>query len=135
MLNIDNDVRWDLFTDEERKIITEVYKLGEYKHFTCLPNVVIDTPAKEREIEKLVLDLMEINLDDESEVKDAINKYLAEGGLIDTPAKEAEWQARLDAEQAEKKAKIEKRKEELRTQSLAKLGVDTQVEEDDEEEE
>lgn len=106
MLNIN----WDVFSEEEKQELTQCYEAGNYKNLCCLPGVNIDTPEKEREIEKMVLDLREIDVDDESAVKKELEEFWADSGKEMTPEKEVEFQEKIDKEKEEAEAKREEEK-------------------------
>jgi len=100
-------INWEVFSEEEKTALEKCLKEGNYNNLCCLPEVNIDTPEKEKEIEKMVLDLKEIDVDDESAVKKEIDDFWASGEDI-TPEKEAEFQKKIEAEKAE----LEKNREE-----------------------
>lgn len=114
MLNLDSDINWNLFSEEERKRLSECYQDGDPKILVCLPEVPIDTPEKEKEIEKMVLDLQEVSMDSESKVAEELNNFWRD---VDTsaltPELEKEWQDKIDKEVREKQEAIDKQKQEL----------------------
>ncbi len=101
--SLDKDIDWSVCNEEEKEKLTACYNEGDYLNLTCLPYVNIDSPAKEAEVQKMVNVLRVVQLDDESEVKKEIDAFWADSSNEMTPEKEAEFQAKLDAELAEKK--------------------------------
>jgi hypothetical protein len=124
MLNLEKDINWELFTSEEKEKLVDAFKSGETSALCCLPEVPINTPEKEKEIEKMVLELRGVSVDDELRVKDELNQFWRD---IDTstmtPEIEADWQAKIDAEIKEKKALLLEKQKELG------LEVDSTIEE------
>lgn len=106
-MDIKKDISWKLFTDEERGMIMQCYKNGDWQNITCLPYVPVDTPERELELQKIVLALRVIEIDDvDSEVRKDLSKFWQDGNEL-TPEKEAEFQERLDVELKDQKAKVE----------------------------
>lgn len=120
-LDLDKDINWDIFTPEEEKQLRDCYNKGDLDNLAALPDILI-TPDKELEIEKLVLDLREIDIDDESAVHNEIEKFWGEGGEI-TPEQEAEFQKKIDKEQHQKEGVIRERKREVLEQIRERNGA------------
>jgi len=111
-MDILTEINWSLFTPEEKEMILKAVDNGDLDHITCLPGIKL-TPDKEKEIEKIVLDLREIDLGDESKVREEMDIFWAKKGMIDTPEKEKEWQEKIDKENEEKKKEVEKEKDKI----------------------
>lgn len=106
-MDIQKDINWELFNEKEKEQILNCYHNDSWHKLCCLPDVNIDTPEKEKEIEKIVIDMRGIDEIDESKVREELDKFWAQGDGIDTPEKEAEWQAKIDKENEEKKKALE----------------------------
>lgn len=100
--NIQKDINWDLFNKEEKEAIINCFQHDEWYNLTSLPGVVINNPDKEKEIEKIVFEMRGVDVDNESEVRDDLEKLWASGEKINTPEEEAEWQKKIDNEKVEK---------------------------------
>jgi len=124
MFNIEEDINWKLFNEEEKKQIIHCYSHDEWHNLCCLPGVEIDKPEKEQEIEKIAIEMRGIDITDESVVRDELEKFWAKGEQIDSPEKEAEWQKKIDKENKEKEDKL---KEELTEKKEEK--TDNKIEE------
>lgn len=100
----------ELFNEKERQIIDTCIKFGNYSEVptqldsnNCPPM----SPDRERALEEYINQHRVIDASEESEVKQEMEVLIAKGELvIDSPEKEAEWQAKLDAEKAEKESKL-----------------------------
>jgi len=119
-LDIEKDIDWSIFTPEEKTQLIECYKNGDLDSLAALPDVLI-TPDKELEIEKMVLDLREIDPDDESEVQAEVEKFWGEGGEM-TPEQEAKFQNKIDKETAKKEEVIKNQKREVLRQIKERSG-------------
>lgn len=123
MFSIKKDINWDLFTKEERKRLLNCYNAGEYYNLCCLPEVPINTQEKETEIEKIVLNSRDIDMGDESEVRQELEKFWGERKNIETPEDEKKWQAKIDEEQATQQAKLEEEKQALEPKEEVKKDI------------
>jgi hypothetical protein len=97
------------FTEEEIAIIKRCVDLGLFDHI--MPALDTEsmqemTPEKERALGDYIKQVKPVILDEDSAVRAELQKLQLEGYELDTPEKESEWQAKLDAERAEKEAKI-----------------------------
>jgi hypothetical protein len=109
--DLETSINWSLFTEEEKGLIKACYQNGDFYNLACLPGVEINTPKKEAEIEKIVMELMPIGSDDsESDVRKKIDAFWQTEEEM-TPAKEAEFQKMIDDEKAAKKKQAKKEKE------------------------
>jgi len=113
MFNIEEDINWKLFNEDEKKQIINCYSTDEWHNLCCLPDVNIDSPEKEKEIEKIVIEMRGIDVTDES--REELEKFWAKGDAIDSPEKEAAWQKKIDEEN---KAKEDSLKEELKEEKV-----------------
>ena len=101
----------ELFNEMERQIIDTCIKFGNYSEVptqldsnNCPPM----SPERERALEEYINQNRVIDASEDSEVKQEMEVLIAKGELvIDSPEKEAEWQAKIDAEKAEKQAKLQ----------------------------
>lgn len=100
----------ELFSEEERKIIDLCVKFGNYTEVPSQldsENFPPMTPEREAALEKYLNEHKKIVVDGDSEVRQEMEVQIAKGELlIDSPEKEAEWQAKIDAELAEKQRKL-----------------------------
>jgi len=102
-----------VFTQEEQEIIRTMCARGQHKD---IPGVVkIFDPEREYKLEAIVSLLAPKSLKYESDVKKEIEIATSKGLAIDSPEKEAEWQAKLDAER-----KIHEEKEQKEKMRIAK---------------
>lgn len=117
----------DVFTLEDREVISKMMDDGQQEHIASVVN--IDTQAKEYALQEL-LDSKRTPFDPEgSRVKAEMEKRLAKGEeLIQSPEDEAEWQAKLDAESKGEKVDTEIKEKALTKEEicieLTKLGIE-----------
>jgi len=98
-------IKWDVFTQEERAKIDALLAAGQVEQIAHA--ITVDDQEKEFWLNRLV-DIHRPSIAPmESEVEKEKSKFEIEGGRIESPEAEAEWQAKLDAEKLEyeKKAK------------------------------
>lgn len=106
VFNIETSINWELFTPEQKGLLTACFQNGEVYNLSCLPGVEIDTPEKEQEIEKMVLELLPFSTDDsESDVRKKIDAFWATNEEM-TPEKEAEFEMELQKEKKKNKKEI-----------------------------
>lgn len=106
----------EAFTIYERDVIEECITLGHFNHVVSVLDtrgLTVFTPEKEKILNDY-LDLRRpVTIDSDSPTRQELEKMAIDGDRIETPEQEAEFQARLDAEKAEKeaalKAKLEAR--------------------------
>lgn len=120
-LDIENDINWSIFTPDEKEQLVACYRSGDLDNLGALPDVLI-TPDKELEIEKMVLDLREIDLDEESDAQAKVEKFWGEGGEM-TPEQEAEFQKNIDKETAKKEKVIRDQKRNVIKQIKERSGA------------
>ncbi|MFA5695981.1 MAG: hypothetical protein WC917_00750 [Bacilli bacterium] len=116
-MDILKDINWSIFNEEEKEKLIEAFNNDDYQSLCCLPDVIIDSPEKEREIEKMVLELRDIDLGDESKVREELDKFWQENNEM-TPKKEAEWQKKIDEEIKTKEKEVQKQKDDLMTEKI-----------------
>jgi hypothetical protein len=104
-MNYLEDINWTLFSAEEKETILSAISNGDWQSLCCLPEVPIDTEDKEKEIEKIVIDMRGITCDDESEVRKEMDDFWQKGGEM-TPELEKEYQDKLNLEEAERDARL-----------------------------
>lgn len=89
----------DVFTLEDREIISKMVADGQLKHVAAVLN--IDSHEKEAALQMLVNENSIPVNPEGSKVRAEIEQRLAKGEeVIQSPEDEAEWQAKLDAEAA-----------------------------------
>lgn len=88
----------ELFTVEARQVIQKCMDDGNYENIASA--ILIEEPRQEMWIQSLVnVALPEYKIL-ESKVEKEMLEATRRGEVIDTPEKEAEWQAKIDAEKA-----------------------------------
>jgi len=106
------DIKWDVFTIEERSMIEGLVSKGHYSEITHA--VMMDSFEKEYWVTKILSQVKPESIIVDSEVAKELMQEKVKGNEIETPEKEAEWQAKLDDEKKNSKTKLSKRaKEEL----------------------
>lgn len=111
------DIKWDVFTSEERSIIESLVSSG---NFNVISNAIqIDSMEKEYWISKIISQVKPLDPILDSEVEKEMLNERVKGNNIDSPEKEAEWQAKLDEEKTSHKTKISKRKKEAEEKEMA----------------
>lgn len=106
-------MKWEVFTDEERTHIEKLVASGDFASIAkCIS---LDTPEKEYWLDQYLADLRPIVENIDSKVREEIK-----GVSIDSPDKEKEWQAKIDAEKEEHKSKVLSAKEKRAAEKAAK---------------
>lgn len=105
MSDTQEQINWGVFTVDERQAIELALRQGRYEDIgACL---VIDEPIREAQIQLIKQQNVPLMQIDESKVQAAILEAETKSGgmpTIDTPEKEAAWQAQIDAEKASQNA-------------------------------
>lgn len=114
VFNIEKDINWKIFNKEEKELIIIAFNNGHHNLLTQLPNVNIDTPDKEKEIDKIVVEMTELEEYEDSETRKELDKFRSKGERIETPDDEAKWQEKLDKEKEAQTASLEDKKREMR---------------------
>lgn len=93
-------IDWSVFELSERELLEKAISRGDIEHLAAILNEV--SPAKAEEIEKIQNRLRPKSFTFESSVQKEAEKWIDQNFAFITPEKEAEWQAKIDAEKAEK---------------------------------
>lgn len=90
-------INWDLFTFEQKTIIQQIIKEGNYKLITRA--IILDNPQQELELQKFLESVLGTSSKAESKVREEMKKIkIRNEDPIPTPEEEAKWQALIDAE-------------------------------------
>lgn len=104
-------INWDVFRRDEMDII---HKLMQDQHYGLIASALTDIDMiKEKELQKIVDKYVDVVIIEDSKVREEMNEAEHKSGgkpVIDSPEKEAEWQAKLDAEKEEQEARALKNK-------------------------
>lgn len=103
------DINWRVFTEEEHQYLNTLMRLGAWDSISSA--VRIDDPEKEFQLQQIINKYKPVGQPLESGVRAEMLEALKKGEQIDSPEKEAEWQEKLDAEQAEHEAKVKAKNE------------------------
>lgn len=101
---------FDLFTTGQADIIRTLVAKQEYDNIMAA--IIVETPEQEMAISDLLSEIRPVSAPLESKVREELAKSLsadATNTLLDSPEKEAEWQARIDAERAAHEDEIKKK--------------------------
>jgi len=97
-------VNWSVFAESEVTMLQEALKRGHHEHLAAL--LVEVSPEKADEIEKIQQQLRPREFKFDSDVQKEFEIWLSEHQSELTPEVEAEWQAKIEAERAEKLALV-----------------------------
>lgn len=104
-------INWDVFRRDEMDII---HKLMQNQRYDLIASALTDVDQiKERELQRVVDKYTDLVIIEDSKVREEMNDAEHKSGgkpVIDSPEKEAEWQAKLDAEKEEQEARALKSK-------------------------
>lgn len=100
-------MRWEIFTQEEKEMIEDLTKRGEFA--AIVKCVAVDSPEKEYQLNEYLEEVRPEEVHGDSKVLKEMLEAKARGEDIDSPEKEAEWQKKLDEEKKEMKAKAKKK--------------------------
>ncbi len=92
------DIKWDVFTHEERAHIENLLARGEFDNITKA--IAMDSLEKEYWVNKILEEKKPISAPLESKVLSDLEMETAKGNLIDSPEKELAWQKKIDEEKA-----------------------------------
>ena len=97
-------MKWDVFTLEERKMIED---LMSKRAFDMIPKaIMMDSMEKEYWIQQLLDENKPVGAPIDSKVEKELNEARMRGNEITTPEQEKEWQEKLDAEKKEHAEKV-----------------------------
>lgn len=113
------DIKWEVFTLEERGIIEGLVAKGFYNEISHA--IQMDDFEKEYWVAKILSQVKPAPAVVDSEVAKELVMEKIKGNEIDTPEKEAEWQNKLDDEKKTSKTKISKRHKEEQEKELKAL--------------
>lgn len=119
-MNLEN-FRWDLFTSGQSDIIRTLIKQGHYNEITAA--VRVETPEQEEVLEELLEELRPISAPVDSKVTSELEMALAKdptNQVLNTPEKEAEWQAKIDAEKKSNEEKVKTIRQTKKAKKLTK---------------
>lgn len=91
-------IKWDVFTLEERSHIENLLARGEFDNI--VKAIAMDSLEKEFWVSKILEDKKPISAPLDSKVLSDLEMANAKGEFIDSPEKEAEWQKKIDDEKA-----------------------------------
>lgn len=120
----------DLFTEDERQLIDQCVESGAYDNIPSALgglNSYDLTPEKEKALQEYLNEKRPIVDTGESDVRNELRQKELEGFKIETPEQEAEWQARINEENAAKKAAQIGETQET-SESVAESSTETPVE-------
>lgn len=104
-------MNWNVFTQEEQDYIKDLAKKGQWDLLASAVN--IQNPEQEYWLNYFIDKNKPITIVEESKVKKELEKELSKSAIdntLDSPEKEAEWQAKLDAEKTEQEEKVKVRR-------------------------
>lgn len=106
----ENQIRWDVFTIEEREIIEYLMSLGQPERISSA--ITILDHEQEFEVQKIIASTRKPVIEYESKVHQEMAEMRAQGvEPIQTPEDEALWEEKLKAERAAKEAEVAKNDE------------------------
>jgi len=97
-------IKWDVFTAEERSHIERLLARGEFD--SIAKAISMDSLEKEYWVGKLFEEKKPIPAPIESKVASEMEREKMHGIQIDSPEKEAEWQAKFDEEKKVHEEKV-----------------------------
>lgn len=106
----DIKIDWDVFTEEEKVKIKECLKSGRFEDMGAA--IQIDDPVREYQIQNIKkVYVPKVNIHESKVKEDLADAENKNGGrpVIDSPEKEAEWQAKIDEEKAKQLADDDKK--------------------------
>lgn len=113
------DIKWDVFTLEERAIIEGLVAKGHYNEISHA--IVMDGFEKEYWVTRILTQVRPEIASVDSEVAKELLIEKTKGNEIESPEKEAEWQKKLDDEKKNSKTKVSKRHKEDQEKELKAL--------------
>ena len=113
------DIKWDVFTLEERAMIEKLVASGHFGEITHA--IQMNDLEKEYWVAKILAQVLPEPKPIDSEVEKELLLEKTKGNEIDSPEKEAEWQKKLDEEKKGSKTKLAKRAKEEKEKNLKSL--------------